>query len=134
MGESSDVKCCVDESYDPNFRYASNEPTPPDWELGLGLGLDEGNNNGGGEDDQMATTGNPIKKSSSSGSSSSSGGSSSSSGSGGGGGSSGPFGSGTGSARSSNPGDVSNSNNGQCECKSLEKSIGWIKQRGYYGV
>lgn len=126
MGESSDVKCCVDESYDPNFRYASNEPTPPDWELRLGEG--NNNNNGGGEDDQMATTGNPIKKSSSGS------GSSSSSSSGGGGGSSGPFGSGTGSARSSNPGDVSNSNNGQCECKSLEKSIGWIKQRGYYGV
>ena len=117
----------MDESYDPNFRYASNEPTPSDWEdgLGLGLGLNEGNNNsnGGGKEDQMTTTttttttGNPIKKS---GSSSGGGGSSSS----------GPFDSRTGYSRSPNPGDVSNSNNGQCECKSLEKSIGWIKQKG----
>lgn len=126
MGQNSDVKCCVDDSYDPDFRYASNEPTPSDW--AVGLGVEDGNGDvdvGQGESNDTppptpltppaqtttTTTGNsPIKKSSSSSSSSI-----------------GPFDdNGAGYARSSNPG-VMNSNNGQCECKSLEKSIGWIK-------
>lgn len=80
------MKCCVDSSYDPDFRYASNEPTPPDWAVGLGL-----------EDGVAASTPQtktPIIKSS-------------------------PFDSGY--ARS-NPSDTNS--NGQCECKSFEKSIG----------
>lgn len=99
--ESPDVKCCVDKSYDPNFRYASNEAAPPDWVMAMGPT---------GPPPPPPTTGpptttkNPIKKS----------------------GSSGPFDSNLGTdgyARSNSRDGIMNSNNGQCECKSFEKSI-----------
>lgn len=93
--ESPDVKCCVDNSYDPNFRYASNEAAPSDWLEGLGMAQPDGQ-------DEVFTTTNPIKKTGS-----------------------GPFDSNarTGGYARSSPGDVMNNNGGQCECKSLEKSI-----------
>lgn len=112
-----------DNSYDPDFRYASNEPTPSNWAVG-GFGLENGGvSNSDTPPQTQTTTGNPIKKSSSSSSGDISG-------SGGSSISSGPFDSESGNPRSStDPGDM-NSSNGQCECKSLEKSVGWIKQRG----
>lgn len=101
--ESPDIKCCVDSSYDPNFRYASNEAAPSDWMVGLGMEQPNGQDWVVGTTapptgPTTTTTKDPIKKSGS-----------------------GPFDSNDGYSRS-NPGDVMNSN-GQCECKSLEKSI-----------
>lgn len=95
----------MDNSYDPNFRYASNEAAPSDWVVGLGLEPD-------GKDGGVATaptgppttTKNPIKKN-------------------GNGSFDSNFGTGGGYARS-NPGDGIMNSNGQCECKSFEKSIG----------
>lgn len=95
----------MDKSYDPNFRYASNEQVPSDWVMGGGREEEDGG--------RMAAMGppttsskNPIKK-----------------------GGSGSFDSsnfGTDGYARSNSGDGFMNNgdgNGQCECKSFEKSI-----------
>ena len=118
--ESPDVKCCVDKSYDPNFRYASNEPVPSDWVMGGGREEDGGMMAAMGPPTTTTTTTtmttpgststtsskNPIKK--------------------GGSGSFDTSNFGTDGYARSNSGDgfMNNGNgNGQCECKSFEKSI-----------
>lgn len=105
----------MDKGYDPNFRYASNEAAPSDWVMGEDGGMMEAMGpptTMPGPPTTTTTSKNPIKKS---GSGSSSSGSSFFDSN---------FGTDDGGyARSNSADGFMNNGNGQCECKSLEKSI-----------